>query len=952
MLDDAQSLSTELLELVSGLIAESPADLDGDAERTYLPNALGATMPGPLLIVCTVWEHRLARAFDDPFQVWLGELQELGVRIAEVPCGEISPADAAALCARWDVDPDRRDDLIDYLKRPGTDASINQLVLAAGIGQLEERRDPMTGELALDPGEIGRVAQLPEQHLRDRLEAVRELDGGPHALSVLRMTAEVGPAAPVRLLHELMADAAPELTAAATSVLVDHQLLTIPDGVAAPFSREGLRPAVVDPDIQRLVGSDRLTRAQADRLFDACCRMLTWLCDEFLRDDLERSPTTPMPLASVERALAGVAAVVLKGDSTGSPGDPSARLAATVIARADLGVELGSCSVPSVGYAYAMGVLRQVDVARLELACAHYGASRITLLITRRALTTEIGRIPPEVEERMMAALRGYATHEPAAGLLADALRRRGQSDEAIRVLRMVHNPSERTILLLARLLSEGDREYEAVELLSSHAGDLPTAATRLADVLFREGRTQEAIDVLEPLVGRFPEVPMKLADLLSSAGRPDEAVPLLRPVAGRFQDVGPRLADLLLELGKPDEAMGILEPLVGVFETAPAKLAEIRIGLGRLQDAEAVLTEALAVFPTRAAEGLARLWLHRGEPRQAIEALRAAAGTDSNAATKLSRLLVAEGQVPEAIDVLLPFAHRASNNSTEVAELLIQQGRSDEAVELLEEVAGRFRNAAVRLAQLVLKSDPDRAIHVLRPWSSDASVAATLAGTLLRSGDVATARELLEKIGEHHNAETRSRVLGLKAAAQLLGGADDAVALLRDAPRRKPLTYYAAMSVLCECARLDLVALVVGELADRPIVQRTAADFFLTLGLAHEEAAGELDLRELARTVWVSPPLAASVVRQLRSSLWAWVKGAKGMRPPMRGDQALSCLEVLVAFDLDDRRLYEAVVAKLSAEAGGSTALFARLLNVQLISDVANSALSRASVPPDWRFA
>jgi hypothetical protein len=203
-------------------------------------------------------------------------------------------------------------------------------------------------------------------------------------------------------------------------------------------------------------------------------------------------------------------------------------------------------------------------------------------------------------------------------------------------------------------------------------------------------------------------------------------------------------------------------------------------------------------------------------------------------------------------------------------------------------------------------------------------------------------------------NAETRWRLIGLKSAAQLLAGGAYPAAFRRGAPHRDKSMYYAAMAVVCDCGRDDLVALVVHELADWPMIHRVAADFFLALGLACDKEEGEVDLRLLARLIWASPELANKVIRKLRGDLQSWVQQAKSIDPPMTGDQALSCVEVLstLASDEDDldadvEELISTVIVRLSVEASASVPLFARLLRVHLISDVANDVVSRSATPP-----
>jgi hypothetical protein len=105
VLDDAPNAGFETLFLLPGLIApdaEFEPDADTAEPERFLPSALTVTSPGPLLIVCTAWEHRMRGAFTDPFQRWLQEVDHLGLSVTWEPCGEIRREIAQNLLRGWD----------------------------------------------------------------------------------------------------------------------------------------------------------------------------------------------------------------------------------------------------------------------------------------------------------------------------------------------------------------------------------------------------------------------------------------------------------------------------------------------------------------------------------------------------------------------------------------------------------------------------------------------------------------------------------------------------------------------------------------------------------------------------------------------------------------------------------------------------------------------------------
>src|SRR5665647_3814429 len=149
-LDDAQSASFETLSLLSGLIAEDPSadGQDDDRGRVYMPAVLDAIMPSPLLIICTIWEHRLS--FQDDFQIWLQELVDVGVHVTRIACGPMDLDTARGLMKSWNPKESRAigNEVIDHIAFEANGLRVvNPLVFTQCVSLMEQSRDPLTNEL-------------------------------------------------------------------------------------------------------------------------------------------------------------------------------------------------------------------------------------------------------------------------------------------------------------------------------------------------------------------------------------------------------------------------------------------------------------------------------------------------------------------------------------------------------------------------------------------------------------------------------------------------------------------------------------------------------------------------------------------------------------------------------------------------------------------------------------
>ena len=296
-IDDAQSAGFETLYLASGLIVAETGEVPDTDGGRYLPPILDTVVPGPLLIVCTAWEHRVTGQFAEPFQTWIRELDALGVDTEWIPCIDITIDSARQLLRGWD----RRstgtatEQILDHIVQATSDGSrVNPLVLTECVAQLEEERNSFTGQLVIDAQAIRRLPDSPEQHIRDRLVRLRNEPGvGPQAFALVSLVAAYAAEFPdqfVTLLADPLHDYSGRAVHAAMSLLHDQRLITSTSVAGPPGSQLALLGSHrVDPDIFRYLSRQELPTALADPLREGARSLMHWCCAD-LRDEMRRPP--------------------------------------------------------------------------------------------------------------------------------------------------------------------------------------------------------------------------------------------------------------------------------------------------------------------------------------------------------------------------------------------------------------------------------------------------------------------------------------------------------------------------------------------------------------------------------------------------------------------------------------------------------------------------------------
>jgi len=820
-LDDAQSAGYETLSLLSGLIAEGPGKDGQDDERgrVYMPEALDASMPSPLLIVCTIWEHRMN--FQDAFQMWLQELVDVGVHVTRIECEPMDLDTVHRLLNSWDEKGSRAigNEVIDHIAFDANGLRVvNPLVLAQCVGLMEQSRDDFTNELTVDDQMIERFPVSPDQHLRDRLERLREnQDGGRPAVGLLELAVAFGPEVPHQVFSEFETlNPGHQDTLREALSLLEHDGLLSPTG--SVVEKEGqfalLHSHRVDSDMQMYMSRLDLSTARRKNIGLVARALMHWCVNELLPNELARLPVVSM--RDLVSAMASAANIVLSETPDSLAGDSDA----IPIALCLLPIQYGSLpatedwpiSALGLGYAYAPALGIRLDDAQILSACSHYGYSRVTARILKRRLLETTEPMNVEMFETLVSLLKSYATSPSFARILSAVHAKNGQVDAAIEVLHPFSGDPSMAMNLASLLAGRGWVE-KAIDVLEPLAALSQNVATELSRLLVRRGRVDDAIFMLEPLAALSSSASTELSRLLVRRGRVDDAILVLEPLADRSDNVAIDLSRLLVRQGRVDDAILVLEPLADRSDNVATELAGLLVRRGRVDDAILVL-EPLADRFGNVAIDLSRLLVRRGRVDDAILVLEPLADRFDHAAIDLSRLLVRQGRVDDAILVLEPLAALSDNVAIDLSRLLVRQGRVDDAILVLEPLAALSENVATELSRLLERQGRvDDAIFMLQPLAPlSSNVSTELAGLLERRGRVDDAILVLEPLAARfHNVATE-----LASLLERQGRVDDAILMLEPLADRFEGAALRLASLLVAQGRVDDAILVLEPLADR----------------------------------------------------------------------------------------------------------------------------------------
>jgi thioredoxin-like negative regulator of GroEL len=948
VLDDAQSLEYETLLLVSGLIGMAD---ETDVGREYLPSSLGAALPGPLLIIATVWEHRLVSSVDDPLQRWLKEVETLELDTEWIPCREFGLARARDLMTTWrEGDDDGVQQLLAHLNRStGGIPAVNPLVLASAVGTLEEHRDPFSDSLVLSADLIDTLPVLPEQHLQDRLERVREESHGPQAIGLLELLARVAPQVPHQLFLELEDVLGAEPLQHAEALLVAHQIVSPrPIGNrpgAPPFSR------ALDLDLFHLVAG----RLKDDRvpppLLAALCGVLDHTAEWALSAE---SSGFFRNLRQQVSGLAAIARLVLNAAADPSLAvDPSAAVVAACVLGRSVPQLPEECSEAARGLAFAVGSLALLDAPAVVRICASSTPSFIASGAARRALVDGQVVLDADEESTMLEVLQRHREVPSVADLLIDVLVRRNDLDAAIEVLATFDVDSVARAMRAADVLALGHRYREALDHLRPWIGVSAPAAVMASNLLASRGEISEAIDVLRPVVGVIDGVQSRYADLLEQEGRLDEAIEALLPLATLYVDVPIRLAEIFVQQERLEDALELLTPLLDRNADVPLHWAGLMVQAGRADEAVPVLRALMDKSPRTASVGLIHVLVAVGDLDAALAvAAPPGAEIDLNAFTMLAKTLSDQGRGADAVRLLETTAEDFQNAATTLADVFIAQGDYERAIGALRTVSSKFKNAAIKLSQLLEVEDPVTAMEVLRPWLSDPAVVTRLAGLQLRAGDPETALQTLELVpARRQPPKTIIRLTALRAAAYAQAGRWQlATEQLRGVTRSQQQEYFFILfAALADSAGVQSYSRFVRTYTDTPKVNRIASS--LVLRLARAAGVGSSDeFAALVVEVWADDFSRRRARRDLLGNLKAWAYDAGRGAPEIDGLQAIGCLEVASALGCDDLALRTACLDRIVESAETTVRIYQFAVKMSPLSAIAAEVLDRAATPPGWR--
>jgi diguanylate cyclase (GGDEF)-like protein len=279
------------------------------------------------------------------------------------------------------------------------------------------------------------------------------------------------------------------------------------------------------------------------------------------------------------------------------------------------------------------------------------------------------------------------------------------------------------------------------------------------------KNRVEEAVEAYQLALNESPghlESLQALGDLYTRLGQFDRGTTYYG-----------MLFERLCETREDNKAAAIYARALKSLQQPPERMARYALLLQRQNRAE----EAIEQFAMAS-----ELFLARGKAELALDCLERVTQLDpENAARQLAVGEVASGLGKNAV------AARAFLRAAQLSEA---SGDAEAALELLSrahELAPSERSPALLYAQALLRNgDAAAAAKLLEPWSAgenDAAFLGTFGEALMRTGELDSARRLLERLPPEQPA-TRTKLFDLVRLYLDAKRDDQAVALLRDVQR------------------------------------------------------------------------------------------------------------------------------------------------------------------------
>ena len=457
------------------------------------------------------------------------------------------------------------------------------------------------------------------------------------------------------------------------------------------------------------------------------------------------------------------------------------------LARTSLTTLMGRATAAWRGTAPARGKLPPSDYVSWavdKLVDLHVASQEATAALD---LLVDAARLPFDLDARL-------ALRHRAATIAGEVLRDEVGAIEMYRGILGQKPDDAEAITRLAELYKKQDRSAELLAL-RRHELTLPLESDR------RLSLRLELVGLIDDIDRRGGRLELLRANLADQAGHEPSvaAVTELLGSGGHHLELCDLLADQARRLEMTDQG----EPAARLWAQS-ARIAE-----GELADAERAIAahrRVIALAPTQEAlDALARLYMDRGEPAEAVPWLeRALVGAEVARKAELSLRLarahigasradraigcleraVAEGAGTREVRVLLTDLYRQNERWEPLARLLT------ESLGLLpdHEAAAWAREAAEIYHRRT--GAPERALpsleRALELVPDDRALRAMMAGSLRASGDTERARGLLEQLisdfGRRRSKERAGVHVELALCARADGDLDQAVRELEQA--------------------------------------------------------------------------------------------------------------------------------------------------------------------------
>jgi hypothetical protein len=557
VIDDATGATADLLETVTSLLFEPSEELgSGDAGNRYLPEVVDQVPPLPVIFVLSAWDHALFSGVETtPVARWLAEYEALGLQAETIDCREFDPTEAERMLERWPFGPpdDIRHTIVQHVASNNTKGLVNPLVLAEHVAVVEERRVPFSETIDVTPEYIEGLSTSPEHHIQERLEQLREADGGQEALALLGMLCAIAIRLPWGIVEALHA-----ACGARTEVNRIRELLG-GLGVATELGNGEIDPMTlftIDADLfDYLKRNAGLGTDQLEALARGASDFFRSWITSFEVDSMLRGisdPWGPGRAALVSSfAQLGLAHLDREDDTAGL-------LAHALL---DDPVELvddqaGPRSALALAWLVS-GCPEEVVTREILAGCGELGISRIGFACLKAVLEAREIASEAELLEPLLERLEGHTNLHYAEVMLVEVLCALREPDRVMSIL-AAEELSPQSVMILAKALTEADRREDALELLAACGDGDQQVVLRRANLIADAGDQEAALAVLKPHVEQWG-VARQMCGLLSRLHRHRERGELLARWAARNPQAACMLAADLAGGDKEKEARTLL---------------------------------------------------------------------------------------------------------------------------------------------------------------------------------------------------------------------------------------------------------------------------------------------------------------------------------------------------------------------------------------------------------